>query len=335
LDRREGAGRGAVSRATHPGAPRGLGLYASAVVAATLFLVFVGALVTTRDAGLAVPDWPLSFGSINPDGWWREELVRLEHSHRLVGATIGVLTTLLAVWVWRVNRGSRLRWLGPAAFVAVSVQGTLGGLRVTEISTTLAIVHGCFGQAFVCLLAAIAVVHTRAWREGSRIADPGRLRGLRVAAVGFFAVAYGQLVIGAVMRHHKAGLAIPDFPLAYGRLIPPLESFAIAIHFAHRVGAVVVLVAAIFLAARALRGFRANRPLVAGVVVLLVLLALQIALGALVIWLRRATIPTCLHVVNGALVLASGIFVALHAFAIRAQGPLLASAEGGPEGRSA
>lgn len=319
---------GSVNTAAPDPAPRGLGLYAIGVVAATLFLMFVGAMVTTRDAGLAVPDWPLSFGSLNPDGWWEKELVRLEHSHRLLGATIGLLTTALAIWVWRANPGRSLRWLGPVAFLAVCVQGVLGGLRVTNVSTTLAIVHGCAGQLFFCLLVAIAVVHTRAWRGGVRIADPAALARLRLLTWGFLAAAFLQLVLGAVMRHLKAGLAIPDFPLAFGRLIPPVHSFAIDLHFTHRVWALAVLAGAVLLCVHVLRKFPNARPLVAGSAVLAAMVLLQILLGASVIWTQRAAVPTCLHVVNGALVLGAGVFLMLHAHAVRPHGPLLASRPG-------
>jgi cytochrome c oxidase assembly protein subunit 15 len=197
------------------------------------------------------------------------------------------------------------------------------------VSTTLAVVHGCFGQLFFCLLTAIAVLHTRAWRESASIADPARLGRLRRLAWGFLAVAFLQLAIGAVMRHFKAGLAIPDFPLAFGKLVPPVHSFAIDIHYAHRIWAIVVIAAAAHLAFHVARHFRTVRPLFGGSAVLAALVLVQVALGASVIWTHRATVPTCFHVVNGALVLGAAVFVALHAHAVRPHGPLLATQPAG------
>src|SRR5579862_7371341 len=114
--------------------------FARLVVLATLCLIFLGGMVTTKRAGLAVPDWPLSFGSLNPHGWWMmtdaqgEHLVRLEHVHRLFAELVGLLTIALAVGVWRTDERSWVKWLSLGAVLGVILQGVLGGLRVIKLS---------------------------------------------------------------------------------------------------------------------------------------------------------------------------------------------------------
>src|SRR5690606_7412341 len=128
----------------------------------TFLLIIAGGNVTSKNAGLAVPDWPLSFGSVNPPGWTSNmdgtlPGVRDEHGHRLVGATVGMMVIGLVVWLKLTGSRTWVRRLGYVALAAVIVQGIMGGLRVTERSIALAIVHGCFGQLFFCLTLAIAL----------------------------------------------------------------------------------------------------------------------------------------------------------------------------------
>ena len=126
---------------------------------ATLFLICVGGVVTSKGVGMAVPDWPTTYGYnmfFFPFSKWVGG-VFYEHSHRLVASVVGFLTTILAVWLW-VKEGRRwLRWLGVVAFVAVSVQGILGGLRVTQLKDELGIFHAALAQLFFVLICAIAL----------------------------------------------------------------------------------------------------------------------------------------------------------------------------------
>jgi cytochrome c oxidase assembly protein subunit 15 len=124
-------------------------------------------------------------------------------------------------------------------------------------------------------------------------------------------VVYCQLVLGALMRHTGAGLAIPDFPLAFGRIIPPLTSQAIVIHFLHRVGALVVTIAVVWGVARVLAAYRDEKSMRRPAVLLLILLVLQVLLGALTIWTQRAVLPMTAHVAVGAAVLATSLVLAL------------------------
>ena len=139
----------------------------------TLPLLYVGGSVTTYGVGLAVPDWPQTFG-INMflyDFWNAPFGVRIEHTHRLYGAAVGVTTLLLAGWLSVFDRRRWMKGLGLLAVVAVIVQGVLGGTRVTQVSTVLAAVHGVVGQAFFGLMVALSVLTSRGWREQSRRAD--------------------------------------------------------------------------------------------------------------------------------------------------------------------
>jgi len=166
-------------------------------LAATFVLILLGGLVTNTGAALAVPDWPSSFGYNMFLLPWARMVggVFYEHSHRLAGAAVGLLTLGLAAALWRA--GGRLRWLGAAAVLAVVAQGVLGGLRVVLEADTLAIVHGSLAQAFFALLAAIALLTSRAAAAPARAADPGARR-LALAAV---AVVYAQIVAGALLTH--------------------------------------------------------------------------------------------------------------------------------------
>jgi cytochrome c oxidase assembly protein subunit 15 len=289
--------------------PNWVRTYARVLVLATFWLIFVGGLVTSKDAGLAVPDWPLSFGSVNPPGWWEQELVRLEHGHRLYAAGVGLLTIGLAVILW--IKAPHLRWFGITALLLVCLQGYLGGRRVTDKSLELAIIHGCTAQIFLCLLVFIAAALSPFWRKPPAMLDTARFtRNLGgIVTILIFA----QLILGAIMRHYKAGLAIPDFPLSYGKWIPDLQVWAVQIHYAHRVGALIVAIGVAILVTRVLRAHRQIGALAAPAVTLALLVLLQITLGASVIWMQKAPVPTTFHVLNGAAVLATSFLITLRA----------------------
>jgi cytochrome c oxidase assembly protein subunit 15 len=209
-----------------------------------------------------------------------------------------------------------LQWLAFGAFLLVCVQGTLGGLRVTEVSIVLAMIHACAAQAFLCLTVVMAAALSPRWSEeaGSRHGVPAvkALAWMLVAAV------YCQLMIGAVMRHLHAGLAIPTFPLAFGRWIPPMLNEQVAIHFAHRVGALVVTLLVLALATLIFTAASRHARLTRCAVGLIGTLIAQIALGAYVIWSKRDPVITSLHVVNGAVVLATALLLALRAVRLNA-----------------
>jgi cytochrome c oxidase assembly protein subunit 15 len=293
-----------------------LPLFSKLLVAATLCLIFLGGLVTSLGAGLAVPDWPTTFGHnmfLYPVSGWVGG-VFFEHTHRLLASIVGLLTTALAIWTWRMDARRWVRWLGVTAFLLVVVQGIFGGLRVTQLSVVLAMIHGCMAQAFLCVVIVLAAALSRRWNETQVTSVAGSsIAALRWAAWAFVGAVYVQLILGAVMRHLGAGLAITDFPLAYGRLIPPIGSLAVGIHFAHRAWALLVTANALVLLVLCMMHARNVSRLLSPVFSIIVLIGFQIALGAHIIWLMRPPVTTTLHVLNGAVILGLGLLVALRA----------------------
>src|SRR5206468_3298787 len=225
-----------------------LPVFAAIVAASTAVLIFAGGLVTSTGSGLSVPDWP------NTYGWfmWAFPISKMvggifyEHLHRLVASTVGFLIVILAIWLARAEPRRWVRRLGYLALAAVITQGILGGITVLwYLPDAISIAHASLAQIVFCLTTTIALVTSRGWKSGyieSRIPNPESRRDITLErlAVVTTALIYVQIVIGATMRHTGAGLVIPDFPLAFGHLIPPQWDSKIAIHFAHRVGALTV-----------------------------------------------------------------------------------------------
>lgn len=287
---------------------RWLAGYSFLTFAATLVLLYAGGFTTTIGAGMVFPDWPLSNGSLNPPGWTTDQAMLAEHGHRLLGATVGLLCIGLVVFVHLVPTHNWLRRACWLALALVIFQGMLGGLRVLLVNLDLAKVHGVTAQVFLCLLASIAVGSSSWWqRIELPKSDACRRRwcthrhtGLLLCLLVIF-----QLVIGSVMRHRGAGLAIPYFPQASaeGGWLPEAWTWATQIHMAHRFGAVLIYAVLLFWLYRLLRQTEipaAVRKLGYGAGFLV---HLQILLGALVIWNLRQPIETTLHVLNGAIFL--------------------------------
>ena len=170
---------------------------ALATLGATCVLILLGGLVTNTGSALAVPDWPNTFGYNMVLFPWSRMVggILYEHSHRLMGMLVGLLTLALAAALWR--EGGRLRRLGLIAVVAVIAQGVLGGLRVVLLQDTLAIFHGCLAQAFFALVAVIALMTAPRARVAAPPIEPA-LKGLAVLAA---ALVYAQIVFGALLTH--------------------------------------------------------------------------------------------------------------------------------------
>jgi len=279
--------------------------YALVCACATGLLLIAGGLVTSTGSGLAVPDWPLSFGQVFPP---MRGGVLFEHGHRLVAATVGLLTVALALWFRRREPRPWVRRLSYVGLAAVVAQGLLGGLTVLlRLPPSVSVLHACLAQGFFCIVVLLAVATSRGFLGGR---ETGRAEGTSrawIAAAAATGLIYGQLVLGAILRHTGAGLAIPDFPLALGRIVPPLQTFEIAIHFAHRVMAVVVAAAVFVAAFAALRRRPRPRGTAAPACLAVVLVLVQISLGATTVLTRLAVIPATAHVVVGALLLATGL----------------------------
>lgn len=186
-----------------------------AATCATLALIAMGGLVTTYGAGMAVPDWPNTFGYnlfLYPlESWLAVWDVFLEHSHRLLGAAVGLLTIALALALWLGDRRRAVKWLALAALAGVVLQGLLGGLRVLGNEVFLAKVHGCTGPAFFALAAALVTLTSPGWR--ARAEMPGSTPAFGRAAWMVAAIIYLQIVLGANLRHQDPEAGTGGFRL--------------------------------------------------------------------------------------------------------------------------
>jgi cytochrome c oxidase assembly protein subunit 15 len=290
--------------------------YTVLCAAATFFLIFVGGLVTSTGSALAVPDWPLAFGKFIPP---LTGGIRFEWGHRVVAGAVSLLTLLLAVWNWWIEPR---RWVRITAFAALGLiilQAVLGGLTVLMLlPLPLAVAHAATAQAFFCLMITLVLFSSRGfgYPKSTAVLEARYRPSLALPATVTTVATYAQILIGAVMRHVGAGLAIQDFPTSYGRLIPPFYSFAVDINFAHRCGALVVTLLITWTVQRVLRFYWAVRPLRSCAFVTLSLLAIQMTLGALTIWTGRAVLPTTVHVAVGAALLAASLALTIRAYEI-------------------
>ena len=282
----------------------------------TVLLVLAGSLVTSTQSGLAVPDWPTTYGwsmfTFPPSKWVGG--IFYEHGHRLIASTVGFLTIVLAVWLWLRDPRRWMKRLGVVALAAVIAQGLLGGLTVLFfLPAAISTAHAGLAEIFLCITVAIALFTSPGWMDTDSIDDAT----LRRLATTMTVLIYIQILIGATMRHTGAGLAIPDFPLMFGRVIPPYWDSKIAIHFAHRAGALVVTLVILATAARVWSRYRNRRELTRPASLALVLVAVQIALGALTVLSRRDVWINSAHVVCGALVLATSLVLTLRTWRVK------------------
>jgi heme a synthase len=263
----------------------------------TFLLIVAGALVTGNEAGLAVPDWPLSYGSLMPPMVGN---IRYEHGHRMIATFVGFLTTILAVWLWRRESRKMVRGLGFIALGAIVAQGILGGMTVLLfLPTAISISHACLAQAFFCIMVSLTLVTSPGWQESeatrlveNRSAPLRRLSALTTGAI------YFQLILGAALRHSKSGIML------------------------HIIGAFVVTTLVFLVVARIFRHYldcsRLFRPAV--VLSFLLMAQLFLGIGSYVVRLvaRNDVQPalamvtvTTAHVAVGALVLALSLVLTI------------------------
>lgn len=333
--------------------------YAVVAAASVSLLICSGGLVTSHEAGMAVPDWPNTFGYnmfLFPVSRWVGG-VFFEHTHRLIASTVGLLTVILCIALFVIESRRWVKTLGLIAVGAVIVQGILGGLRVTENNAVLGLFHGCLAQSFFALMATIALVTSRFWESLEQAGSGSERQRKGVAThqsqnasnlspltnhlslitscrrwvVVVTGMVFLQLVLGASMRHSHAGLSIPDFPLNYGHLFPPLDAasidkinqargaaaqpytsaWLILLQYVHRIWAVLIVAGLVFTSVRLLR----NRflPLFfrrcASVWILLVFV--QFCLGAWTVLSNKAADVATAHVLCGALTLMLGVLLAV------------------------
>jgi cytochrome c oxidase assembly protein subunit 15 len=256
-----------------------------------------------------------------------------EHTHRLMGTLVGMLSIALTVAAWKWESRRWVRWVATGVLGAVIFQGVLGGLRVVWVKLDLAIVHACFAQAFFCFAAFTAIVTSKWWIDTPEQSNSRGKWLIRLAAVCVFAI-YAQLIVGATMRHYDAGLAIPDLPWAYGKLLPPTDEAGLKsinaarawesglkpvtlaqvwLHFGHRLGAVIVSALVTALVVTVLARKDRPRKLVIPAVLLGVLLVTQLALGVFTVLYRKPADVASAHVAVGALVLVTTFVLTVRA----------------------
>lgn len=371
---------------------KNIGLKRFAVLTAlvTFVLVCMGGLVTSHGAGMAVPDWPNSFGYnmfFFPVSKWIGGIF-FEHTHRLAASLVGFLTTIMAFWLFGYKSRVLLRWvacvfmaagvglclvfpahtaenlllalmglaglaagfywpkcepapkwlrvLGVAAFCAVVLQGLLGGLRVTQLNATLGIFHATLAQLFFVLVCSIALFQTDFWQRLPihQELDRHHFRPLFTAVT---ALILTQLMLGATMRHQHAGLAIPDFPAAYGKLWPaagpdsitrynahrtevmayaPITAAQVEMQMVHRVLALLIFAAVAVCAWRTWRRLGSRHWLSRFALVWLGLVLTQVFLGAATIWTGKSADIATAHVACGALCLVTGAVASIVSFRV-------------------
>ena len=292
--------------------PAGLRRFTKFVAVSTLFLIFAGAMVTSTGSGLAVPDWPTTYGEnmfTFPLSKWVGGIF-YEHGHRLIASTVGFLVILQAIWLQRREPKKFVRILGWLSLAAVILQGILGGVTVLLLlPKAVSISHAALAEIFFCINVSIAFFTSR-WYHELRTMEKGDAP-VRMAW-GLTSLVYLQILAGAVMRHFGAGLAIPDFPLSYGRIVPNFLSNEIIAAYVHRVGGFLVAAAVLAVAIRLLR-YEPNHPLRALSHLLVAVVAAQVLLGGYVIWSGKQPHITSLHVMLGASTLALSLVLTLSA----------------------
>jgi cytochrome c oxidase assembly protein subunit 15 len=319
-------------RSTSSLSARWLNRFAWFTAIATLLLIWSGGLVTSKGVGLAVPDWPNTFGYnmfLFPVSKWVGG-VFFEHTHRLLASTIGFLTIVLAIWLWRSEDRRWVRSLGVIALGAVILQGVLGGLRVTMLKDEIGIFHACLAQAFLALLVFIALVTSNSWRTlANEDVDLTKFGPIKTMAITITVAVYLQLALGATMRHQHRDLAILDFPTANGAWIPDTSTAALArintwrdahafsnvtafqiwLQMAHRFLAAIIGVGVIAFCFRVWRDARQIISLRRLSILWLVFVLLQILLGACTIWSNKAADVATAHVAIGATMLCFGVSI--------------------------
>jgi cytochrome c oxidase assembly protein subunit 15 len=321
---------------------RALHRFSIAIAISTFVLIVIGSTVTTTNSGLAVPDWPTTFDQnmwTYPPSQWVGG-VFYEHGHRIVASLVGFLTLIQCVWLWAMRSPRWMKRTGLIALFAVCLQGMLGGLTVRyQLPVPISVSHAGLAELFLGLTIFLAFAthpHRITWRTPTG----ELLRTWRLGSV-MLVMVFAQIVVGAVMRHTHSGLAIPDFPASYGRVLPPADAAAldainaerawafddgpaqaaidpvalnlatepvtlaqIWIHFGHRLGAVVVLICAIGVVMRAPQH---TGRLAWLAFALLGMVVVQGFLGGMVIWSGRDAVTTTLHIGAGAATMAIAV----------------------------
>lgn len=316
-----------------------LRLYSKCVCAAVLLLIFAGALVTSHQAGLAVPDWPTTYGQnmfLFPYSEWRGNIF-FEHSHRLIASGVGFLTIILTVWIACVERRRWVRVLSYCALAAVVMQGLLGGLTVLfYLPAAVSMSHAVLAQTFFVLTIIIAYSQSGEFLNAGTQCE-GWLSGPMVkTSLATVIIVYMQLFLGALMRHTYSGLAIPDFPTMGGDYLPVfnedllsrindmLFSFGldrvsltqVLIHLAHRVGGLCVVIAVLLMLLWALKEKTLHMRTRRTAWYIALLCAAQFALGVFSVLTLKSPLIASIHVLGGAALLGLTALLVMRAISL-------------------
>lgn len=281
----------------------------------TWFLLFVGAMVTSTGSGLSVPDWPLSYGQFFPK---MVGGVFYEHGHRMVAGLVALLMIALAAAL--VAKESR-PWVKKLALFSLGLvlfQAVLGGLTVLlRLPPAVSVSHAIIGQSFFCATVVMALAISNWWPRLMAV-GAAQLRDSKLSTAVFLltAIAILQLFFGASMRHLGAGLAIPDFPLVFGGIVPPRFDLGTTFHYLHRVGAFSIVGLVVFIAARIFGKHSQQKTLTVIAWVLVGVVSVQFMLGAFTIWMKRPVSLTTSHLAVGALCLAASVVLSIHVYAL-------------------
>lgn len=309
--------------------------YSKIVSAAVFCLLFLGALVTSNNAGLTVPDWPTTYGQnmfTFPISKWQGGIF-FEHGHRLAASAVGALILILAAWIAITDSRPGPKKIAGVLLLAVLTQGGLGGLTVLMLLPDwVSMLHGMLGQTVFLLTIAVAFSQSEIFM-GSRGSLPADRTVFRISVFGLFLM-YAQLFLGAWTRHSESGLAILDFPRMGGSLLPwandamlqaansmraaahllPVTEFQVKIHLAHRLGALVIAIFSIFFSLKLARVERSSADPTQLWPFILAFTAVQAGLGIVAVLSLRNPVITSLHVVSGAILLALYFGASLRTF---------------------
>lgn len=312
------------------------------VAVSVFFLLVAGALVTSTGSGLAVPDWPLSYGKLMPP---MVGGILYEHGHRMIAAAVATMVGLQILFLGFGRTDRATFRLGLGAFGAILAQAVLGGLTVIFLlPPAISSAHAGLAQIVFALTATIALRTSLFWarftaeapRAGASPTALAQASRLALLAAG---ATYVQVLLGAIVRHTGAGLAIPDWPLSFGKVLPTGADWSadgVLAHFVHRTfaWAVAALVVAAALALRKLGAVPGLRLLAS---LWLVLLAVQVTLGATSVWTAKAVWATSAHLAVGGLLWIAGVLAAvlLARLAALSKAPARAAAGAGETARAA
>ena len=316
----------------------------------TLILIFAGGVVTSKNVGLSVPDWPTSYGYHMwgmPFSMWKGGVL-YEHLHRVIASVAGCMVLVLTGWLLFSEKRTWVRRVSLGCLVTVVLQGILGGMTVLlALPTAISVLHAILAQLFLCLTIILAYGLSReGCNRSTADTHTAPSQAFTRATIVMLVLVLAQLALAAYMRHdmkHKGGVAIPDFPKVAGHWIPslndeatawvntwrseavwehgakfelsePVETYQLHVHVTHRCVAVLILGALVWLTREAVRSFPRSHRVLITLRVVGGLLLVEIVLGMFTVWSSKGELITSLHVVTGAALLGCLVLVAMRAF---------------------